>query len=307
MAGRVLALFSALTLIALIVGCSQNNQLTSIMVTPTTATIPNTGGTSQFEATGFYSNGKNGSKTQQNLTDQVVWSSSVSTVATINSTGLATATGQGTTTITATGGNGGLTSTATLTVTSSSTGNLTSLTILPVNQNVPDAGQTVQYVAIGTFTGAMPTQDVTNQVSWTSSNTAIASISATGVATTAGSCAEGVASTITASLSTFTGNATLTYSGCGQDVPPALTIYAPGLGAGTITSTPTGLDCNTSSGTGCSATFPLNTQVTLTAVPASGSVFVGWSANCQPAQNPTCTVTMDNFTAVAAIFDVSSQ
>lgn len=305
MAGRVLALFSAITLIALIVGCSQNNQLTSITVTPTTAVIPNTGGTAQFTATGTFSNGKNGSQVQENLTDQVVWSSSVTSVATINSTGLATATGAGTTTITAVGGNGGLTSTATLTVSSSSTGSLTSITVQPTNLiNVPAGGETVQYVAIGTFSGSKPVQDITQQVTWASSNLTVASISATGLATTSGPCADGTSSTITASLANLTGNATLTFGSCGQMILPTLTIYGPGEGVGTITSTPPGINCSTSSGTGCMSTaFSLNSQVTLTATPASGSTFVGWSANCQPANNPTCTVTIDNYTAVAAIFN----
>jgi hypothetical protein len=285
------------------VSCGNNPQLSSIVVTPTTATVPNVGGTAQFEATGFFVNGKNGKRNQQNLTDQVTWTSSVASVATIDSTGLATATGVGTTTITATGGNGGVTGSATMTVTSSATGTLTSLTILPANQNVPAAGQTVQFVAIGTFTGTQPIQDVTNQVVWASSNPNIASISATGLATTAGTCTQGTATTITAVLAGFTGTGTLTYNSCGQIVPPTLTIFGPGQGAGTITSSPTGLDCNTSSGTGCSATFTLNSQVTLTATPASGSVFVGWSANCQPAQSNTCTVTMANYEAVAAIFN----
>jgi hypothetical protein len=310
MAGRVLAFCSVIAILTFAVGCgSQTNQLASIAVTPTTAVIPNTGGTAQFQATGTFMNGKNKSQTYQNLTDQVVWTSSVATVATIDSTGLATATGAGTTTITATGGNGGVNGTATLTVSSSSTGNLTSITVLPANLiNVPGGGQTVQYVAIGTFTGSKPVQDVTQQVSWSSSNMSVASISATGLATTAGACVQGAATTITASLSNLTGNATLTYGSCGLMTLPTLTIYGPGEGAGTITSTPPGLDCNTSTGTGCSSTaFPLNSQVTLTATPASGSVFAGWSANCQPANSTTCNVMMDNYTAVAAIFNPASQ
>lgn len=305
MAGRVLAFCSAIVILAFVVGCSQNNQLTSVTVTPTTAIIPNTGGTAQFVATGTFNNGKNGSQTQQNLTDQVVWSSSVVSVATIDQTGLATATGAGTTTITAQAGNGGVTGTATLTVSSSSTGNLTSITVEPANLiNVPNGNETVQYVAIGTFTGSKPVQDITQQVTWASNNLSVASISATGLATTVGPCTNGTSATITASLANLTGNATLTYGSCGQIIMPTLNIYGPGSGGGTVTSSPPGINCNTSSGTGCTSTaFSLNSGVTLTATAASGSKFVGWSANCQPASGATCTVTVDNYTAVAAIFD----
>jgi trimeric autotransporter adhesin len=306
MTGRVVTLLAVLTVLVTLIGCSTTAQLTTVTVTPSTAIIPNVGGTAQFTATGTYTNGRKGTQYMQALTSgEVTWTSSVASVATIDSNGLATATGAGTSTISAAGGGGNIVGTATLTVSSSETGTLTSLTVFPVNQTVTSTGQTVQYIAIGTFTGTQPTQDVTNQVTWSSSNPSVASISATGLATTAGTCSQGQASTITAAYSTFTGPATLTYGSCGQNVSPTLTIYGPGQGTGTITSTPTGLDCNTSSGTGCTANFTLNSAVSLTATPASGSVFVGWTANCQPAANTTCTVTMDNYTAVGAIFDIA--
>ena len=305
MTHRALALSSALLALIFVASCSQTPQLSSIVVTPSSATIPNAGGTAQFQATGTFVNGKNGAQNMQNLTDQVTWTSSVTSVATINATGLATAVGEGTTTITATGGNGGINGTATLTVSSSTTGNLTSLTIFPANQNVTLTGQTVQYIAIGTFTGAEPIQDVTNQVTWSSTNPNVATITATGLATTNGVCAQGETTTINAALSTFTGIGSLTYASCGQNVSPTLTIVGPGQGTGTVTSTPTGINCNTTSGTGCTANFQLNTQVSLTATPAPGSVFAGWSANCQPAQNSTCTVTMVNYETVGAIFNLA--
>ena len=69
--------------------------LTSISVTPTNPTIQS-GATQQFAATGTYSDGST-----QNLTSQVVWGTSNPAVATINSSGLATATSAGTTAISA--------------------------------------------------------------------------------------------------------------------------------------------------------------------------------------------------------------
>ncbi|MGB7554298.1 MAG: Ig-like domain-containing protein, partial [Candidatus Korobacteraceae bacterium] len=112
-------------------------------MTPSSATIPNVGGTSQFQATGYFVNGKNGNSNNQNLTSQVTWTSSTPTVATINSSGLATAVGVGTTTITATGGNGGLTSTADLTVSNGANGNtLQSIDVVPASQTVNQIGET---------------------------------------------------------------------------------------------------------------------------------------------------------------------
>ncbi|MGZ4989213.1 MAG: DUF4082 domain-containing protein [Methylobacter sp.] len=93
--------------------------LQSIAVTPANPAISN-GAAQQFTATGTYSNG-----TTQNLTSQVTWSSLSTTVATINSAGLAAGLSAGSSTITATSGsvNGNTTLTvnaAPLTITSTS-------------------------------------------------------------------------------------------------------------------------------------------------------------------------------------------
>jgi Divergent InlB B-repeat domain len=80
----------------------------------------------------------------------------------------------------------------------------------------------------------------------------------------------------------------------------ALTVTRAGAGSGTVTSTPAGIAC----GATCSASFNINTVVTLTAAPASGSTFVGWGGSCVGAGN--CTVTMTAARAVTATFGVST-
>jgi hypothetical protein len=89
--------------------------LLSIAVTPTNPSIA-IGGQQQFTATGTYSDGSH-----QDLTNSATWTSSVPSVATISSTGLATGVAAGTTTIQAT--TGSIYGTTTLTVTA--TGNFT--------------------------------------------------------------------------------------------------------------------------------------------------------------------------------------
>src|SRR5207247_1406503 len=77
----------------------------------------------------------------------------------------------------------------------------------------------------------------------------------------------------------------------------ALTVTKTGSGSGTLTSSPAGIDC----GATCSASFAGGTQVTLTAAPASGSVFSGWSgAGCSG--TGSCLVTMNAAQAVNASF-----
>lgn len=75
-----------------------NKTISSISLSPANTTILN-GTTQQYTATATYSDGTTG-----NITNSVAWSSSVTSVATITSGGLATAVGTGTTTITATSG-----------------------------------------------------------------------------------------------------------------------------------------------------------------------------------------------------------
>src|SRR5439155_2577564 len=66
-----------------------------------------------------------------------------------------------------------------------------------------------------------------------------------------------------------------------------LTVPKTGTGSGTITSSPTGIAC----GATCAASFPSGTAVTLTAAPAAGSIFTGWSGGgCSGAG--TCVVTL---------------
>jgi len=79
-----------------------------------------------------------------------------------------------------------------------------------------------------------------------------------------------------------------------------LWVSGAGTGSGTILSNPAGIFC---SGT-CSSQFSLGAQITLTATPASGSAFGGWSGACT-GFGP-CQVTMDAAKPVIASFTSTS-
>ena len=80
-------------------------------------------------------------------------------------------------------------------------------------------------------------------------------------------------------------------------VPVTLTVTLSGAGSGTVTSSPAGISC----GSHCTETYQLNTQVVLTATPASGSEFQGWSGACSGTA-PTCIVTLSSAIGVGAGF-----
>jgi hypothetical protein len=69
-------------------------------------------------------------------------------------------------------------------------------------------------------------------------------------------------------------------------------------GSGTVTSSPSGISCPST----CSANFNAGQQVTLTATPAGGSVFAGWSGGGCSGMG-ACTVTMNSAVGVTATFD----
>ncbi len=81
------------------------------------------------------------------------------------------------------------------------------------------------------------------------------------------------------------------------DEPASFQLTLTRTGAGTITSSPTGVSC----GTTCSASFTRGTAVTLTAEPAAGYSFGGWSGGgCTG--TAACTTTLTADTTVEAGF-----
>lgn len=168
--------------------------LISISVTPATSSIAL--GTSQlFTAVGSFDDGS----TQ--WLQSVTWSTSSSSIALVDSTGLATSVGTGVTTITASSGS--VSGTASLTITGSV---VISLVVTPANSSMA-VGTTKQFTATATFSNST-TQDVSGSVIWTSSNPAVAAINSQGLLT---SVATG-SSTINAVFGAVSGSTGLTVS-----------------------------------------------------------------------------------------------
>ena len=80
-----------------------------------------------------------------------------------------------------------------------------------------------------------------------------------------------------------------------------LEVRKAGTGSGTVTSSPSGINC----GGTCSRDFSNGTTVTLTATPAAGSVFAGWSGGACSGTG-TCTTTIRSNVTVTATFNTGT-
>ncbi|MBY0491173.1 MAG: S8 family serine peptidase [Gemmatimonadaceae bacterium] len=91
-------------------------------------------------------------------------------------------------------------------------------------------------------------------------------------------------------------------SGAAVAPPPlasfTLSVTTTGTGAGSVTGA--GIACGTA-GTDCSETITQGGTITLTAAPAAGSTFAGWSGSCT-GTSATCTVSMSAAQSVTANF-----
>jgi hypothetical protein len=93
------------------------------------------------------------------------------------------------------------------------------------------------------------------------------------------------------------GNSAYSEEACGSPTTGlVVTVDKAGTGSGTVLSSPIGINC----GTDCVGSYAAGQVVTLTATPASGSIFNGWSGSC--AGTAPCTITGNTSVRVTATF-----
>ncbi len=137
-----------------------------VSVSPNSSTI-NTGNTTSLVVSVFPNNASN-----QNVT----WSTSNSGIATVSNTGVVTGVSAGTATITVTTADGGRTATATITVQTAIV-SVTGVSVSPTSRTI-DIGNTTS------LTATVSPNNASNQnVTWSTSNSGIATVSNTGVIT----------------------------------------------------------------------------------------------------------------------------
>src|SRR5271166_6629304 len=172
--------------------------LTALYVAPETSSIA-LGQTVQLKATGVFSDGSS-----KDVTQSAVWTISNPSIASVDSSGLATSLSTGTANVVA--ASGGHSSSSVLTISKAA---LLSIAVSPSDLSVV-LGNDMQLTATGTFTDKS-TQDLTNLVTWASSQPGVAIVSSSGLAV---SRSVGT-SAITATLDSVNASTPLTVSSAG--------------------------------------------------------------------------------------------
>jgi hypothetical protein len=334
------------------VSAGTTQQFTSISITPNSQALSASGQTSQFIAlgtsgsTGLQQDLTSSPQLKWSSSIPSIVSVSASGLATGLSAGNSTITAE------LTNSDGSVVSaTASVTVSITPAPEpLLSLTIIPSSITVGNLQDTGQFLAIGTYATPPYTRDLTNSPNlvWISSLPSVFTVdtntggnagATAGIVTAYGTGsaaiiaettnpADGTIQTATATFNCPLVLPTATSAGScypGSEAPAllaTLTVYNEGLNttnwlvtAPSATGTPSVLHCGPGSKSGgsvCVATYPIGTQVTLTAPAQTGVSFGGWSYNCTPtvpvnAAGPnSCTITFtgtDTNVTVGAIFN----
>lgn len=255
--------------------------LSAVAITPATSSVQ-VGGTLQLSAAPTDQNGAA-------IAATVAWSSASPAVATVSSSGLVSGIGAGTASITATASAGGVTVSATRSITVAATPPvLTSVSISAPTTTV-NAGQTLQLSAAALDQFGAP---IAATLAWSSSNTSVATVSASGLVTGVAGGAANITVNATANSVTVSDAVSVTVA-----VPLVLTsvaVTAPStavnVGA-TVQLTATPKDQN---GSPIAATVTWSSGATSVATVSSSGLVTGVAAGTA---NITALATMGSATA----------
>jgi len=176
---------------------------------------------------------------------------------------------------------------------------LVSIRVVPPGATFNSVGASIIFKAMGTYDHPPETKDITNIVTWSVDSQNLVTITDTSLVTAVSICGTGnLYASYYDSPNQITGSATLTGGGAGTAAcnQAALTVNI--VGSGSVADSTQAIKCP---GT-CTADFPLDSTIGLTATPGAGATQVTWT-NCSSFVGDTCTVVLNFNTTVTATFN----
>jgi len=182
---------------------------------------------------------------------------------------------------------------------------LVGITVTPATATFGGVGAQIQFTAIGTYIHPPESKNVTAEATWSIDSQNLVTFSGPGNVTAISDCGTGnVMAAITDDGNYVFGTAFVSAAGVGTPVCNEAVLTVVVAGSGSVTSTPTGIDCPSSA---CSAAFPLDSAVELTGTPGAGATTVLWTwpsgtVGCTTETSTTCTVALDTNETITATF-----
>ena len=176
---------------------------------------------------------------------------------------------------------------------------LISIQVVPPGATFNSVGASIVFKAMGTYEHPPQTKDITDLVTWSVDSQNLVTISNTSQVTAVSICGNGnLYASYYDSPNEVTGSAFLTGGGVGTAACNEAALTVDIVGSGSVVDSTQAIKCP---GT-CSADYPLDSTIGLTATPGVGATQVTWT-NCSSFVGNTCTVVLDVNTTVTATFN----
>jgi hypothetical protein len=181
---------------------------------------------------------------------------------------------------------------------------LVGISVKPATATFGGVGAQLQFKAIGTYIHPPENKDVTQQAKWSIDSQHLVTIDGPGLVTAIGDCGTGnVMASIQQGGNYVFSTAFVSAAGVGTSTCTQASLTVEVSGSGTVTSSPPAILCP---GT-CTAAFPLDSTVVLTAAPGAGASSVTWtwdpgSTGCSGQPSTTCSVALETNATISATF-----
>jgi len=181
---------------------------------------------------------------------------------------------------------------------------LVGLSVTPAKATFGGVGAQLQFKAVGTYIHPPENKDVTEQAKWSIDSQHLVTIDAPGLVTAISDCGTGnVMASIQEGGNYVFGTAFVSAAGVGTGTCTQASLTVEISGSGMVTSAPPAITCP---GT-CTAAFPLDSTVVLTAAPGTGATTVTWSwdpgtTGCSGQPSTSCSVALDTNATITATF-----